>query len=500
MRVGIALLLCVLVFKGLASVYKNQSIDNEQAGAGRAAEDGKAAPNLFYSREVQNKLTAELLLTAHKAEGDVKQHVLEEVQRNLKTLSEEVHEKIKAELPLTAQSSAMGIKDALENTIRERLEQLEKDHTKEIEQLQRTIELRLQGARGDGADHTTNVAELNFDDPHSLYSKLHKDPAFADVAALLGLSYAPSDNSVIGPETTEDTVASGTVITDRLIYLLQFVIEANYVTHNRCLGRNPSNSYLLADVCSEQNKPLQSWRLMPSGHIGMWHKGTPLCVTAPVADAEDHRPIMRQCEAQSALQQWEFRVGLGVQNRGSSRCLASTPHHLEPITMKECVMLERPHLFTNASTTLMPNDWAAWLRAFALRRQENVAREQEYMNEALQLLSEVETRASRVTKLRRRAIVAFYDAASAATFLPQLKWWIYTWRRIGLHKKEQAFDILVFCEDPGDLPEGTCDRVYNVNKDDRELPAEESEGEVICIPYVGGFAVDPKRFDPYFNR
>jgi hypothetical protein len=80
---------------------------------------------------------------------------------------------------------------------------------------------------------------------------------------------------------------------------------------------------------------------------------------------------------------------------------------------------------------------------------------------------------------RRRAAVFYMDWGKGA--IANIKWWIYTWRFIGLNISEEAFDIVIMAH-----PEA----VRNIPEDCKEveedfIPNYGQPGECVYKVYVG---------------
>ena len=109
---------------------------------------------------------------------------------------------------------------------------------------------------------------------------------------------------------------------------------------------------------------------------------------------------------------------------------------------------------------------------------------------------------------RRRAAVFYMDRGKGA--IPSIKWWLYTWKFIGLNVSEEAFDIVIMAH-----PEA----VRNIPEECKEVEANHipnygQPGECLYKVYVGksdenylmkcyynipGIAYRDKSFDSYMN-
>ena len=80
---------------------------------------------------------------------------------------------------------------------------------------------------------------------------------------------------------------------------------------------------------------------------------------------------------------------------------------------------------------------------------------------------------------RRRAAVFYMDRGPGA--IPSIKWWLYTWKFIGLNVSEEAFDIVIMAH-----PEA----VMNIPEECKEVEANHvpnygQPGECLYKVYVG---------------
>ena len=500
LRVALALTLALLVLVSLRPPLALLQTQTE------AAAEGSTALSLQQREEDRAALDRSLgqMIREAAADGSVERRaMLGDINKRLAALAADVQAKIKPDVL----QAASAVKEETREQ-QARLEGLGQRQTEVLAQLKQSVdELRSQIAETDrrhaaGTPPTDPrpaaepVAKIDSDngDPLGLYTRIDTAPGFAKVADMLNLPYGTAVPHVLGPEAGVAGVPQGSA--DRVIYLLQWV-NRGYMTANRCLQRRAKGADIVADVCAEKGAPLQHWRLMASGHIGAWVDGAPLCLAVAPDKAA---PTLAPCKPADASQLWDFEVGLGVQHRGTDSCLAAPSAPTEPVALRPCQALERTQLFTNASAALVPDAWHAWLGAFAKERQRAVLVEKRHLDRAMQVLAGVDASAARVTQLHRRAMVAYFDAGSTKVFLPQLQWWLYTWRKIGLAAAEQAFDVLVFGVVSG-LPTDVCDRTVHLDSGkELDLPKNGDPGQVICVPYVGGAAVDPKRFDVFSNR
>ena len=145
--------------------------------------------------------------------------------------------------------------------------------------------------------------------------------------------------------------------------------------------------------------------------------------------------------------------------------------------------------------TLAPLDEQEWRRRQEKMRDTILAKEKKVVSKALEdvdvdnSLHEFDKTEARE---RRRAAVFYLDKGAGGVTMA--KWWIFTWRFIGLDTAQEGFD-LVFMTHPANvdnLPED-CHLVTDGYKINFTSP-----GQCLFRPYLG-IAYRDKSYDPYLN-
>ena len=147
------------------------------------------------------------------------------------------------------------------------------------------------------------------------------------------------------------------------------------------------------------------------------------------------------------------------------------------------------------TSTLAPLDTAAWQRRQDAIRSQVLGQERRLVSRALQEVDQdlaLHEYDQQDPARRRRAAVFYLDRGSGG--LDMVRWWIYTWRFIGLDTAEQGFDLVMLTH-PASVA---------------KLPAECSlveegfrlnytaAGRCLYKPYLG-VAHRDKSYDPYMN-
>jgi len=147
----------------------------------------------------------------------------------------------------------------------------------------------------------------------------------------------------------------------------------------------------------------------------------------------------------------------------------------------------------SSNLTLRPIDTDSWQTRQNKMREETLRINKEDVIKALAEIDEDDfLNQDKIIEEKRRAAVFYVDKGESS--MSSVRWWIYTWRFIGLDAAEEGFDLVMMVHPKAvrDLPE-ECREIQS-----EFSPSYGQPGECLYKPYIG-IAYRDKSYDGYMN-
>eukprot|EP00045_Choanoeca_perplexa_P010946 m.113861 g.113861 ORF g.113861 m.113861 type:complete len:658 (-) comp15456_c0_seq1:1063-3036(-) len=257
----------------------------------------------------------------------------------------------------------------------------------------------------------------------------------------------------------------------------------------RCLTRTEGDLIFL-DWCIENHFKKQQWVFTDSGLMGIRDpSGMEICLTLT------SKKILKaaECQVGNVEQEFEFRPTLGLVHKKTDLCVTAPRESYVQATVDKCKWPKK-QWFMRANNQMVPIGFEQWLGFFAKRRRSALDK---YQLEINAVLADRTTRPV-VKPIHRRCVVHFADNNHLGA-APQFRWWVTTWQELKLNQADQAFDLLIFGG------KRVLDRVLQpgcVYKRMDEIPHPPPEGSPgVCwlIVFAGANEREPEVYDGWFN-